>query len=170
MNDLYSVDYLSTEATVTLSAGQSYYFQAYHINWGYAGYFNLAVTVPNNEKTLSFQKYGVSRIMTNAVVAPEMVNFTMKGGSSGTIQLTLVRMDPSKNLPTYSQSVNVSYGVSAQDFSNVLSKFDSFSSYKYLVTRTIYSAKNSVLTNTTNADRIDYIVSIYLLRSTALQN
>ena len=51
--------------------------------------------------------------MTNAVVAPEMVNFTMKGGSSGTIQLTLVRMDPSKNLPTYSQSVNVSYGVSA---------------------------------------------------------
>ena len=108
--------------------------------------------------------------MTNAVVAPEMVNFTMKGGSSGIIQLTLVRINPNTNLPTYSLSVNVSYGASASDFSNVLSKFDSYSSYKYLVTRTIYSANNTVLTNTTNADRIDYIVSIYLLRSTALQN
>ena len=51
--------------------------------------------------------------MTNSVVAPEMVNYTMKGGNSGTILLSLIRINPNTNLPTYNQSVNVSYGASA---------------------------------------------------------
>lgn len=31
------------EAKVTLEAGKSYYMEAYHINYGWTGFFNLAV-------------------------------------------------------------------------------------------------------------------------------
>lgn len=106
--------------------------------------------------------------MTNSVVVPEMVNFSMVGGSSGIIQLTLSRVD-SQGLVSYNKSVNVTYGASASTFYNALSTFNSFSGYNYIVNRYIYDASNNTLQTTTGAARIDYIVSIYWLRNPTLQ-
>lgn len=58
-NDYY-INYRETASnTVTLSAGMSYYFEAYHINYWGGGSFKIEVGVPNTDDTLSFQTYQV---------------------------------------------------------------------------------------------------------------
>jgi len=68
---------------VTLEAGKSYYLEAYHINYGSTGFFDLEVTVPNMDNTLSFQSHQVDLIQLNSTVVPETQTFSFTGGSSG---------------------------------------------------------------------------------------
>lgn len=88
----------------------------------------------------------------------------MKGGSSGTISLRIYRINKATGLVSYDVTSNITYGCSATAFVNALNNFNSFKPYVISATRNIYDALGNVLSSTTNAVQIDYIVSIYLLR------
>jgi len=68
-------------ASVTLEAGKSYYIEAYHINYGGSGFFNLAVEVPNSNTDALFQTYQVDKISLSADVQPELYRYTVSGAS-----------------------------------------------------------------------------------------
>jgi len=57
--DFFINDIPSAEGSATLVGGQSYYLEAYHINYGSGGTFRLVVDVPNSDTTLPFQHYQV---------------------------------------------------------------------------------------------------------------
>jgi hypothetical protein len=84
----------NTEATVQLQGGKSYYLEAYHIDLGGVGFMNMEVEVPNSNTQAIFQANEVAYITTNASVQPEVKVFSMTGGSTGTIQLEILRTDP----------------------------------------------------------------------------
>jgi len=148
---------------VTLQAGLSYYIEVYHINYGGSGFFNLEVDVPNNIATLPFQAYEVVNITTNATVQPEVVTFSMVGGSTGGINLKLVRTDSSNKI-TYNVNVTVPYGCNSSAFQSYLSNFNSFSNYGMSVQRNIYDSSMNLINTTASAAQIDYVVSLYLQR------
>lgn len=56
-NNFYYDDSQFGEASVTLTAGMSYYIEAYHINTQGGGYFKVDVDVPNTDTTLPFQAF-----------------------------------------------------------------------------------------------------------------
>lgn len=133
------------------------------------GFFTLYIDVPNSDKTLPFQSYEVLTITTSATLQPEVVTYSMVGGSSGYINLHMYRVDSSSGQVTYNVNQKVNYGCSASDFQSALNYFDSFSSYGISVTRNIYDTNNQTLSTTASAARIDYVVSINLLRPTNVQ-
>lgn len=94
-NDFY-LNYKDTATkNVTLSAGMSYYFEAYHINiWG-GGNFKIEVGVPNTDASLPFQTYQVDQIVLNSTVQPEVLVYTMNGGNTGSFTLQVFRKDAS---------------------------------------------------------------------------
>lgn len=106
----------------------SYYFEAYHINSPGTGNFRIEVSVPNNDTSLSFQTYQVDEIFMNSTIQPEVVVYTMSGGSSGTFNLRIYR-PPVGTTPAYDVNVDVDYGCSASDFKDALNNFDYFSPY-----------------------------------------
>jgi hypothetical protein len=59
MGQFYNIDYPTAEGAVSLIKGQSYYIEAYHINWAASGFFNIDVEVPNTDNTLFLQSYQV---------------------------------------------------------------------------------------------------------------
>ena len=89
---------------------------------------------------------------------------------SGTLQLGVVRQNPSTFKITYEHYVNVTYGCTAAQFKSALESFDGYKNKVLTVTRAIYDSSNNTLPDTTGAARIDYTVSIYLLRSASLQS
>lgn len=52
--------------------------------------------------------------------------YTMNGGTTGTFNLRIYRVDPATGFTTYDVSVDVNYGCTALDFQNALNKFDIF--------------------------------------------
>ena len=159
------------EATVELQAGKSYYMQAYHINYGSTGFFDLAVEVPNTDNTSSWQVYQVENVTISSVVRQEVKVFSFTGQNlTGTVELGITRQDQSTFKITYEKTVNVTYGCTAAEFKSALEQFDGYKNYVLTVTRAIYDASNNTLADTTNADRVDYTVSIYLLRSSLHQS
>ena len=68
--------------------------------------------VPNTDTALNFQTYQVDKITTDSTVQPEVLNITFLGGSSGLIQFSFNRVNPSTGAVTYSQAANISYGAS----------------------------------------------------------
>lgn len=88
----------------------------------------------------------------------------MNGGTSGSFTLRVYRTDPSTGLATYDVSVNVSYGCSASTFAAALNNFDLYSPYAISVTRTIYNANNVNISTLVGASRIEYTVSVGLIR------
>jgi hypothetical protein len=166
-NNFYIDDSPLAEANVSLTAGLSYYIEAYHVNNAGGGYFKIDVDVPNSDTTLPFQAYEVDKIILNSTVQPETVTYTMLGGSTGYINLRLVRTDPSSGSITYNVNTTVAYACSAATFQNALNNFDSFSPYQISVVRTIYDSTGAVTNDTTVASRIEYVVSIFLLRNTS---
>lgn len=102
--------------------------------------------------------------MLNSTVQPEVVTYTVKGGSSGSINLKLVRISGGKI--TYNVNTTIAYGCTDIEFGTALNKFNSFSNYKFSVTRTIYSGTN-VINTLSGASSIVYTVSFYLLRPQA---
>lgn len=88
----------------------------------------------------------------------------MIGGNGGLISLKIVRNDPITNATLYQGNATVAYGCSAANFLTALNLFNSFNGYQASVTRAIYDANNNTLNSTAGAARIDYIVSINLLR------
>lgn len=153
-NDFYLYYRDTATNKVTLSAGMSYYFEAYHINiWG-GGNFKVEVGVPNSDNTLPFQTYQVDQIVLNSTVQPEVLVYTMNGGTNGTFTLQVFRKDASTGKTTYDVSVNVTYGCSASTFASALNSFDLFSSYAISVNRIIYDASNAILSTTTGAAKI----------------
>lgn len=169
--DDFYLNYRDTATkNVTLSAGMSYYFEAYHINiWG-GGNFKIEVAVPNTDTSLSFQTYQVDEIVLNSTVQPEVLVYTMNGGSNGSFTLQVFRKDASTGKTTYDVSVDVTYGCSASTFANVLNSFDLFSPYAISVTRVIYGVNNTVLSTTTGATKIEYTVSVGLIRPTSISS
>ena len=143
--------------------------EAYHFNYAYTGFFNLAVEVPSTDNTTSFQTYQIDNVTTSSTVQQEVVVYSMIGENLvGDIQLEVYRQDPSTFKVTYQKQVNVTYGCSDSTFKSALKNFDGFYSYEISVVRAIYDANNVTLSNTTGAARIDYTVSFYLLRSASL--
>jgi len=107
--------------------------------------------------------------MTNTTVQPEVITYSMVGGSSGYINVHMYRVNASNGQVLYDVNQNVSYGCTASVFQSALNSFDSFSSYQISVQRNIYNSSNQTTTNITSAVRIDYVVSIYLLRPPSVQ-
>lgn len=93
----------------------------------------------------------------------------MIGGSSGIIQLEIVRLNADLSIG-YNKLVNVSYGASASSFQQVLNSFDGFSSYMITVNRYIYDSNETLLPSTVGAARIDYICSFYKLRPASISS
>jgi len=56
-------------------------------NYGYIGFFDLEVTVPNADNNLSFQNHQVDFIQLNSTVIPETQTFSFIGGSKGYVLL-----------------------------------------------------------------------------------
>jgi hypothetical protein len=83
----------------------------------------------------------------------------MVGGSNGTIQLQL-----------NGTSVNVTYGCTDVAFASALNSFRSFNVYGISVVRNIYDNSSRIINTTTGASKIDYVVSIRLLRPTSTLN
>ena len=124
--------------------------------------------MPNTDATASHQVYQVDNVTLSAPLQPEVKNFTMNGvNQTGIIQLGLVRMDGLKI--SYDQKTNVTYGCTADQFKTALETFDSYKNKLISVTRHIYDAADNVLPDLTGAAKIDYQVSIELLRSTLHQ-
>ena len=155
-------------ATVTLEAGKSYYMEAYHLNTGNTGFFNLAVEVPNTDTAASFQTYQVDNITTSSNVQPEIYRYSFVGASqTGTIQLRYYEVESLKVL--YDEAVNVTYGCTAADFQAALNQLSLWKSYVITVTRTIMDASSNILPDLTGATVVHYDVSAYLLRPTIEQ-
>lgn len=146
----------------------SYYFEAYHINYWGNGNFKIEVGVPNNDTNLPFQTYQVDEIVLNSTVQPEVLVYSMNGGSNGSFTLQIFRKDQDTGKTTYDVSVDIAYGCSASTFANALNKFDIFSPYAISVTRTIYNANNTNISTLTGAARINYTVSVALIRPVSI--
>ena len=164
-SDYYYDDAVGSEASVTLAVGSSYYIEAYHINYGSTGYFRIEVDVPNTNLNLPFQAYEVDKISINSTIQPEVVNYVLTGGSTGQINLKIVRTSGTKI--TYNANTTINYGCTAADFQSALNSFDSFSSYHISVTRHIYDGSNNEINTTVGASKIVYQVTILLLRTAA---
>lgn len=97
----YDKEVNTAEATKDLVAGKSYYIEAYNINGGGAGFFDLAVEIPNSDDKAFVQTYQVDKITTNSTVTPELRTFTMAGATTGTIELSLIDRNPTTYAITY---------------------------------------------------------------------
>lgn len=95
-----------------------------------------------------------------------MVNYTLTGGSSGSINLKLARVNAAGKI-TYNVNKTILYGCSDTDFKNALNGFDTFSSFSISVTRYIYDGSGNVISTTVGASSIVYQVSFLLLRTAA---
>lgn len=168
-NDFYMNSRPNAMATVTLQAGMSYYFEAYHINWMGTGNFRIDVSVPNTDTSLSFQTYQVDEIFMNSTIQPEVVVYTMSGATSGTFNIRIYRPPVGTTL-AYDVNVDVTYGCTADDFKAALNNFDYFSSYAISVTREIYDSGNNIITNIALAAKIDYTVSILKQRASTVSS
>jgi hypothetical protein len=137
------------------------------------GFFHLEVDVPSNDNSLPFQAYEVATITTNATVQPEVVVYSMVGGSSGSINMKIVRKNAATQAIIYNVNTTVAYGCSAASFQAALNMFNSFSGYDTRVVRNVYDSKlniiNTLDTPPSSASQIDYVVSIYLQRTQAYQ-
>ena len=126
----------------------------------------MEVDVPNTNTKLPFQAYEVDKIVLSSTIQPEVVNYTLTGGSTGTINLKLVRVGKDGKI-SYNVNKTINYGCSAADFQSALNAFDSFSSFSISVTRFIYDASGNEINTTVGAGKIVYQVSLLLLRSEA---
>lgn len=166
--EFYTYDVATGEGSIDLTAGKSYYMEAYHINTGSTGNFDISVEMPNADNTTHHQTHQVDKISTVSTVQQEIKLFTVTGGTTGTIELHVIRMDGRE--VDYEKKVNFTYGATASQFQNAIDDFDGYSSgYGLTTVRTIYDSSNNVITTLTGAAKIEYEVSIYKLRSTSLQ-
>ena len=92
------------------------------------------VEVPNNNTKLDNQVYQVDQIDTSAEVQPEVMVFSMIGGSGGSINLKIIRTD-SKGKITYNVNRTVSYACSASSFASALNAFQNYAYYRTTVVR-----------------------------------
>ena len=95
-----------------------------------------------------------------------MVNYTLTGGSTGSINLKIARVNTAGKI-TYNVNKTIAYGCSDTDFKNALNSFDTFSSFRISVTRFIYDGSGSEINTTVGASSIVYQVSFLLLRTAA---
>lgn len=160
----------TAEKSVTLEANKSYYLEVFHTSYYRPGYFNLEVDVPNNESSLPFQSYEINYIVMNAEVQPEVIVYSMIGGSKGLITLSIKRVDSKTGSVTYTASQTISYGCSAETFRGALNYFDGFYPYRISVERIVYDSDNNTMNTTDNCSRIDYLTSFYLMRPTSIQS
>ena len=66
--------------------------------------------VPNNNTNLAFQAYQVDQIILNATVQPEIMTYSMLGGTGGMFKIGITRTDPKNFAVTFNGSANVTYG------------------------------------------------------------
>lgn len=136
------------------------------MNFAGSGYFRIEVDVPNSNTNLPFQAYEVDKIVIGSAIQPEVVNYTLTGGSTGSINLKIVRVGSTGKV-TYNVNKTIVYGCSDTDFKNALNSFDSFSSFRISVTRFIYDGSGNEINTTVGASSIVYQVSFLLLRTAA---
>lgn len=88
---------------------------------------------------------------------------------TGKIQLRIYRINNNLEV-TYDKKVNVTYGCSSSTFYNALRNFDGYKNYQPSVVRKIYDETGNIITDIGLAAKIDYEVSINLLRPTSRQD
>ena len=113
--------------------------------------------------------YQVDKVTTNTTIQPEVVVYSMVGGSSGIIQLQIIRTNPTTFAITYDVAVNITYGCTDTDFQSALSNFDGVNPYVISVVRKIYDGSNNIITTLTGAAKVDYVVSFQLVRASSYQ-
>jgi len=162
--DYFNKDVPSSQASIELEAGKSYYLEAYHMDTGAGtGFFELAVEVPNADTTAIRQVYQVDKIITDSTVQPEEIIYSLTGSNvpaSSKLELSITRINNNLEV-TYDKKVNITYGCSASVFESALNNFDNFNPYQTTVTRKIYDSLGNELPDTTGAYKIDYLVSVY---------
>jgi hypothetical protein len=80
-----------------------------------------------------------------------------------------VRINQTTGKIIYNVNTTIDYGCDASTFLAALKQFDSFSNYQTSVVRNIYNG-NTIINTLTGATRVDYVVSLFLLRSTDLSD
>lgn len=154
-------------AKVQMEAGKNYYLECYQIDTGGNGFIDVSVEVPNSDASASFLAYQIDQITTNSTIQPEIKVFTMTA-TTGTLELRVVRQDPTTFAVTYDKKVNVTFGSTASTFESALSNFDGYNNMGLTVVRKCYDANNTLLPDATGAVKIEYETSIQKLRSSAL--
>lgn len=91
----------------------------------------------------------------------------MEGNSSGYITIKINK--PNSNGDMVTEAANLTFGMSDSAFKSALNSFSSFNPYTFTVVRTMNDSNNQTTTDVSNAVRIQYLVSIYNLRTTAQQ-
>jgi hypothetical protein len=80
--------------------------------------------VPNNDTSLSFQTYQIDEIKLDSTVQPEVLTYTMSGGSTGSFNIRIYRPPPQGSTVGYDVNTDVAYGCTASEFADALKKFD----------------------------------------------
>ena len=96
------------------------------------------------------------------------MQFNMSSTNGGSLELKIVRADSNGKI-TYNKKRTVSYGLSASSFKSALYEFSSFYSYQHSVTMKMYDSNDNVTTNTSNATKYVYNVSLFKLRPESYQ-
>ncbi len=91
----------------------------------------------------------------------------MDGNSSGYITIKINKANSNGDIVT--EAANLTFGMSESAFKSALNNFSSFNPYSFTVVRSMNDSNNQTTTNLSNATRIEYLVSIYSLRTAAQQ-
>ena len=89
------------------------------------------------------------------------------GNSSGYITLKIKK--PKSNGDMVTESANLTFGMSESAFKSALNSFSSFSPYTFTVVRTMIDSTNQTTKNVSAAISMQYLVSIYNLRTPSQQ-
>lgn len=109
-DNFYYDDVETAERNVSLTEGDSYYFEIYHQFYSPA-FFKLIVDVPNNNTKLKYQSYQVQRFVLNATVQPEQILYSMIGATKGFLNLRITRYN-SKGVKIYNVNVTIPFNCS----------------------------------------------------------
>ena len=88
--------------------------EVYHVNAGGPGAFSLSVELPYTDTTVErWQTYEVHSIKTNATVDPEIIDFTSKGVTSGTLNLKMYKTNSTTGTVIIDQNITVPWNATA---------------------------------------------------------
>lgn len=167
-DNFYYDDVETAERNVSLIEGESYYFEIYHQYYSPA-FFKLIVDVPNDNTKLKYQSYQVQKLVLNATVQSQQILYSMIGATKGYLNLRITRYN-SKGVKIYNVNVTIPYNCSEYQFLNAMYQFDNFANYMPSVVKEYYdSDDNKMISNFSSAYKINYIVSLFLNRSSTLQ-
>lgn len=122
---------------IQMTAGASYYIEAYHTSSKNGGSFRMAVEIPNVNDNIPNQAYEVQKVTFVQEVIPEILEFVVDNWNKGEIMFKMIIMDLATLQTTYFAKATLSVAGNKRDaaaFQDLLIKFAPFADYKPTVT------------------------------------